>query len=252
MLVCDHLPRHAPGSSSRIRKKALRDPTYVLKDILLDGRRDEQSTYQARDIESKESKQDNLNEVRSKQQCHFCGGSYPHSKGLCPAKGKDCRKCGKRNHFAKVCRSKQQQSPSDKSKKREQNNQKRLVNPLNTQTDSDSSSNDYLYAVNNNKTPNVRVKVCKHSFDATLDTGATINVIDHKTYEKMDGVNLKKTNVKAFAYNAKNPVKFAGKFEAIIETRKCVSVATIYVAKTPNSGNLISSTTAQDKENRYN
>ena len=114
------------GSSSRIRKKALRDPTYVLKDILVDGRRDEQSTYQARDIESKESKLDNLNEVRSKQQCHFCGGSYPHSKGPCPAKGKECRKSGKRNHFAKVCRSKQQQFPSDKSKKREQNNKKHL------------------------------------------------------------------------------------------------------------------------------
>ena len=25
------------------------------------------------------------------------------------------------------------------------------------------------------------MKVCEHSFDATLDTGATINVIDHKT-----------------------------------------------------------------------
>ena len=29
------------GTSSRIRKKALRDPTYDLKAILLDGRRDE-------------------------------------------------------------------------------------------------------------------------------------------------------------------------------------------------------------------
>ena len=57
---------------------------------------------------------------------------------------------------------------------------------------------------------------------------------------------LIKRRLKHFAYNAKNPVKFAGKFEAIIETRKRVAVATIYVAKTPNSGNLISSTTAQD------
>ena len=56
-----------PGTSLRIRRKALRDPAYVLKDILVDGRRDEQSTYQARDIESKEFKSDNLNEVRSKQ-----------------------------------------------------------------------------------------------------------------------------------------------------------------------------------------
>ena len=37
-----------------------------------------------------------------------------------------------------------------------------------------------------------------------------------------------------------------GKFEALIETRKRVTVATFYVVKTPDSGNLISSTTAQD------
>ena len=81
--------------------------------------------------------------------------------------------------------------------------------------------------MNNNKTPNVGVKVCKYSFDATLDTGATINIIDHKTYEQMDGVNLKNANIKAFAYRAKNPVTFARKFEAIIETRKRGSVAAI-------------------------
>ena len=68
--------------------------------------------------------------------------------------------------------------------KREQNRKKRHVNPLKqTDSDSDTNFNDYLYAVKSNKTPNLLVKVCKHSFDATLDTGATIKVIDHKTYE---------------------------------------------------------------------
>jgi hypothetical protein len=62
----------------------------------------------------------------------------------------------------------------------------------------------------------------------------------------MDGVKLKTTNVKAFAYNAQTPVKFLGKFEALIETRKRVAVATFYVVKTLDSGNLISSATAQD------
>ena len=107
--------------------------------------------YQARGIEWKEPNLDNLNEVRSKQQCNFCGGSYPHSKG----------ESGKRNDFAKVCVSTQHQFPSEKSKKREQNNKKRHVNPLKTQMDSDSSSKDYLYVVNNNKTPKVLMKVCK-------------------------------------------------------------------------------------------
>ena len=62
----------------------------------------------------------------------------------------------------------------------------------------------------------------------------------------MDGVDLKTTNVKAFAYTVAKPVKFIGKFETLVETRKRVAVATFYVASNPNSGNLISSTTAQD------
>ena len=99
------------------------------------------------------------------------------------------------------------------------------------------------------KAPNVNVKVCTHSFKATVDTGATINVIDHNTYAKMNKVNkpeLKPTNIKAFAYTATKPVQFVGKFEAAIETRKRVTVATFYETKTTDSGNLISSQTAQE------
>jgi hypothetical protein len=39
--------------------------------------------------------------------CGFCGGT--HSKGRCPAFGKDCKSCGGRNHFARVCNKKKQQ-----------------------------------------------------------------------------------------------------------------------------------------------
>ena len=49
------------GRSSRIRKRALRDPDYSLKDMLIDGRRDETSDYQAKDIESKEGYTENTN-----------------------------------------------------------------------------------------------------------------------------------------------------------------------------------------------
>ena len=33
-----------------------------------------------------------------------CG--YRHSKDKCPVQGQTCKKCGRLNHFAKVCRSK--------------------------------------------------------------------------------------------------------------------------------------------------
>ena len=79
-----------------------------------------------------------------------------------------------------------------------------------------------------------------------MDTGATINVIYQDTYAKMKGPELKPTNIKAFAYTATEPVKFKGKLEALIETRKRVTVPTFYITKTTDSGNLISSETAQE------
>ena len=98
----------------------------------------------------------------------------------------------------------------------------------------------------NTTTPKVNVKICQHSFKATVDTGASINVIDQNTYAKLKGVELQRTSVKAFAYNSAKPVKFIGKFETTAETRKRIAVATFYVAKTTDSGNLISLTTAQE------
>lgn len=41
------------------------------------------------------------------KECHRCGGTHSTMDNACPAKGKQCLKCKKLNHFAKVCRSKQ-------------------------------------------------------------------------------------------------------------------------------------------------
>ena len=35
--------------------------------------------------------------------CKYCGSNHPHRQ--CPAYGKNCKACGKKNHFAKKCRS---------------------------------------------------------------------------------------------------------------------------------------------------
>ncbi|CAB4007251.1 Hypothetical predicted protein [Paramuricea clavata] len=54
------------GNSSKIRKRALRDPTFDLKSMLLEGRRDEQSKYQAQQIESKEQTDGEANKLEQK------------------------------------------------------------------------------------------------------------------------------------------------------------------------------------------
>ena len=83
------------------------------------------------------------------------------------------------------------------------------IHPLQqAENDSDSSEN-YLYSVNTpKKSPTVRVTVNKHCFDATIDTGATLNVIDRATYEKMDGVELKRQMLKHFHITRKRLLNF--------------------------------------------
>ena len=82
------------GTSSRIRKRALRDPKNTSKEMLVDGRHDEISTYQSREIESTghsdaqtpRQKKDNFNT----KPCRNCGGTFAHKDFPCPAKGKEC------------------------------------------------------------------------------------------------------------------------------------------------------------------
>ena len=42
----------------------------------------------------------------NKKSCFRCGGKFPH-KYQCPALGKTCNKCSKKNHFATVCKTSQ-------------------------------------------------------------------------------------------------------------------------------------------------
>ena len=106
----------------------------------------------------------------------------------------------------------------------------------------------YLYTMTSENRINTKVKVSVggNSFQTTVDTGATINVIDQKTYSQMKDVKLRSTNTTAFAYNTTTSVHFMGKFEAVVETRNRTAVATFYVVKGEYNGNLPSLSTAQD------
>ena len=155
------------GNSSKIRK---RDPTFDLKAMLLEGRRDEQSTYQAKQIESKESIVGETNKIEQKPStsvtCRNCGRNYPHT-GACPAKGKICNNRGKPNHFAAVCRGKHNQTRASRNQTYKSSN----------------SDDDYLYTMTNQKNNNkVNVTEGGAKFKITIDTSATINVIDRDTF----------------------------------------------------------------------
>ena len=242
------------GRSSKIRKRALRDPTFDLKAMLIEGRRDEQSTFQTKEIESKETKGGETNRLAQqhgnnisnyKSTCKNCGREFPH-KGACPARGKKCNNCGKPNHFATVCRAKQDPIRIPRKTRKNKQHGHKNIRTLDTEQNS-SSDEEYLYTVTDAKPDNkVNVTVGGSKFKIAVDTGATINVIDYGTFEQMKDIKLTRTNMKAYAYSKTSPVEFIGKFEAVIETKKRMSVATFFVVKAKHCGNLLSLNTAQE------
>eukprot|EP00794_Sanderia_malayensis_P015540 gene15540-17125_t len=172
------------GKSSKIKKRALRDPKYDLAAMLLDGRRDEINKYQSKDIETQESLHAEANKItktretsvpatqtRRKSSCWNCGRNFPH-RGPYPAKGKTCNTCGQENHFSKVCKGKHTK-PLIHTAQPNWRKGKKAVHPLNLTERSASNSSDsdgYLYAMrpkSKSKTPKAFITVHGHKFEIT-------------------------------------------------------------------------------------
>jgi len=131
--------------STRLRRFALSEPNWSLKELLDKARSMEAAERQVKTIEtgangasnsapsvaavrgghakqprrqpppppssssSRQPYNGNTRPSSSGQTCRNCGGPYPHAGGResCPAFGKSCSFCSKLNHFAKVCRGRQ-------------------------------------------------------------------------------------------------------------------------------------------------
>ena len=64
---------------------------------------------------------------QSKTQRKFCGRNHPRGAKFCPAFGKTCSSCGKKNHFGSVC------------------TQRRRIHELNREQDDDNYDDEYNY-----------------------------------------------------------------------------------------------------------
>ena len=98
------------------------------------------------------------------------------------------------------------------------------------------SSDDYICMQFTRKTqlkhPEVFVKVKGSKFIVIVNTGSTIDVIVQDTFKKLQGIKLNSRNVKAYPYNSDKPVEMAGKFDALVETKRIHTATTFYVTGT--------------------
>lgn len=257
--------------SSRLRKRALREPDKSLKEILELGRSLEMVDKQAAAIEDEavntiknprfqkqttNRKPDmhkstptsrNANAKKTTQTpqkppnaCLRCGGKYPHET-TCPAMGKICNYCKKPNHFKSVC---------FKLKRKDQVKLLSQDNPEMTESN-DESDDDYCYSIrnviNNIKTtlPEVSLKLDNVKASLLIDTGSTVNVIDEKMYNQLGKPKLQKgTKPSLYPYGNNSPLHVLGQCEIVLETKTQLQCHKFYVTK-GNYGSLIGYPTAK-------
>uniref|UniRef100_A0A3P9JTB0 ribonuclease H n=1 Tax=Oryzias latipes TaxID=8090 RepID=A0A3P9JTB0_ORYLA len=112
-------------SSSSWRERLLREENLTLDKCLdicraMEISREYNKTITGQTLEE-------LHVVRQKERksqekgisCRYCGRTHERIKSKCPAYGKNCKKCGRENHFAITCRSKtvrKENTPREKRK----------------------------------------------------------------------------------------------------------------------------------------
>ncbi|XP_053383702.1 uncharacterized protein LOC128549937 [Mercenaria mercenaria] len=222
--------------STRLRRKALKQDI-TLDELIQEARALELSDKHASEIEHGTGESENKvtkrkfkpkkitpnNRNKQKQRkCRNCGFEYTH-KTKCPAQGKECLYCHKKNHFESVCRSKTMKS-------RKTNN----LNDYSSSDDSDQSDN-YAFGLTVNamsRRPYVSASVNGHNVKFLTDTASSVNVLDQETYNKMNPKpKLQRLNMKVFAYGTDSHVKLLGKFVTTFETKQKYTTAEILVTE---------------------
>ena len=95
-------------------------------------------------------------------------------------------------------------------------------------------------------TPQCRVKIHETNVKFLIDSGATINLLDPRDFRAMSrrrNILLTPTRTKVKAFGSDRPIELSGKFDAVVETKKRMVVATFYVTK-QESGSLLSCSTS--------
>ncbi|XP_063832434.1 uncharacterized protein K02A2.6-like isoform X2 [Ostrinia nubilalis] len=138
----------------------------------------------------KEVEIDIIKKKMNNKECQYCG--FRHEYGRCPAYGKTCAICKRKNHFAKKCRSKK-------------------VNILEESCGSDTEYQVAILALDQKtKYPwyCVKLQINKLLIDFKVDSGAQCNVLSEKQFLKLGKCSsLQKTNVRITSFtNGKVPI----------------------------------------------
>ncbi|CAC5426706.1 unnamed protein product [Mytilus coruscus] len=105
-----------------------------------------------------------------------------------------------------------------------------------------SSDEEYAYHISmitpsrehvvGSKTPRPDIRINDKHCNFLLDTGATVNLLDQKTYHKIGAPKMKKgNNPNLLPYGGSDPLKFMGQCQLSVETKSTINCDTFYVVQ---------------------
>ena len=108
-----------------------------------------------------------------------------------------------------------------------------------TSVSSDSETdNEYAFVVETqSNVVNHPTVIHKTNVDFLTDTGATINILDPRDFQAISQhykILLTPTRTKVKAFGSDRPIELSGKFDAVVENKKRMTVVTFYVTKQEN------------------
>ena len=267
-------------TSKRLRRYALREDDMTLDKILSKARALEASESQAIGMEESQSSvasSDSVHKIRRGQNprrqmqqhsqpqssmCRQCGLTWPHTRSPCPAKGKSCNKCGKPNHFAKMClssqqtitahaqHSHQQRAQSSTQQPRSQVHYISTANEEKEESSSDESDAEYVFTLGHEpgkaKVPETSIEVNGVSIKVLIDTGASTDILDEAAFDKIEQtqqIELKEHSCPIYGYGSDSQLGVLGKFNANIKANGQQITTTFLVLKGVH-GSLLSFATA--------
>ena len=169
--------------------------------------------------------------------CHYCGGKH-QSYETCPAKGQTCNFCLKPNHFEKVCRRKKQAD--------------RQVQQIDEDA-RNSSEEEYAWAICNSpknkaarKSPMTAILINNINAKMMIDTGASVNVMDEATYDKIHRPPLMRhRGPRIMPYGGGTSLNVLGVCDVTLESKSSIQCHRFHVIKGAH-GSLIGFTAAQE------
>ncbi|XP_064486020.1 uncharacterized protein LOC135398556 [Ornithodoros turicata] len=161
-------------------------------------RQRERSHPQLQEIQSDKKLKEEKSEVNAVQDnrsgripCSKCGYSM-HRGGQCPAVGKVCKKCGKKNHFSSVCRTK---NPGRPPRQRRRQHEKELRH-----LEYGDKADYFFQSLSSKRSDETEIWSAKVTIEGTnvscrLDTGANCSVISSALLEKITDKKASKCSV---------------------------------------------------------